>query len=606
MALLLAAVIGLMALLITPGWLFYFDVTPKIAILLAGAAVAVFAAGRAPRWFTWLLLLSICSLGVSSGLSDQPALSAFGTNWRRFGVLTQGSALLLAWVVARQIAGHPGRLRTILRGVTIAAALSALYGIGQYFHWDPLLPPASYHVGEGIWTIVRPPGTLGYVSYFATWLAVTAYLAAALIALESSAAWRSIASATVALTVLGVICTGTRAAYIGLLAGIIVWLIYRRFQTTPRMKVAAAILLAAGVAFYFSPAGWPLRSRTRWFIEDPRGGARLLLWRDSLRMAGPRWALGYGPETFSASFPPFESKELARAYPDFVHESPHNIFLDALIAQGIPGVLLLGGWCLAGFLAAWRAGLPWLAAALAAGIVSQQFTVFTAPTAVVVYVTIALAIGGLREGESNPRAGQGIRPAIRLPAAILFVAPFLYCAARLIVADHALARASRSIESGDVRTAAAYYRQYTRWRFPGTSADLWYSRALMDLAQKSPDPSTRFQALLENHTAALRATETSEDRASAWYSLATVYASREDAAGAERALRSAIAARPNWFKSHWILAQLLRLDGRITEAEREAVVAADLNGGKNPEVVRTLAEIQAQRSSPDQKPPNPR
>src|SRR5207249_11280964 len=90
-------------------------------------------------------------------------------------------------------------------------------------------------------------------------------------------------------------------------------------------------------------------------------------------------------------------------YPDFAHESPHNIFLDALVAQGAPGFLLLAGFCAAGFAAAWRLRAKhrttsaWLAAALAAGIVSQQFTVFTIPTAVIFYTTIALAIGLARE-----------------------------------------------------------------------------------------------------------------------------------------------------------------------------------------------------------------
>jgi hypothetical protein len=192
MALLLAAVIGLIALVVTPGWLFYFDVTPKAAILLAGTAAAVFfSTGRTPRRFlSLLLLLSILSLGVSSAVSSNPALSLFGTNWRRFGAVTQAAVLLLAWVVAQYISERPDGARTILRGVTMAAALSAAYGIGQYFGLDPLLPAAGYHIGEGIWTIVRPPGTLGYVSYFATWLAVTAFLSMSLASMETSVAWR--------------------------------------------------------------------------------------------------------------------------------------------------------------------------------------------------------------------------------------------------------------------------------------------------------------------------------------------------------------------------------------------------------------------------------
>ena len=116
---------------------------------------------------------------------------------------------------------------------------------------------------------------------------------------------------------------------------------------------AGAALLAVFV-LYLSPAGQPLRSRARWFAEDPWGGARPLLWRDSLRMGLARPLAGHGPETFTAAFPHYESAALARAYPDFAHESPHNIFLDALVGQGIAGLLLLAAWCALGFAAAWK------------------------------------------------------------------------------------------------------------------------------------------------------------------------------------------------------------------------------------------------------------
>lgn len=227
-------------------------------------------------------------------------------------------------------------------------------------------------------------------------------------------------------------------------------------------------------------------------------------------------------------------------------------------------------------------------AALAAGIVSQQFTVFTVPTALIFYTTIALAIGCAAEPAPPRRSG-----ALRIGASVTALA-LLYLAARFTIADHALALAKRSIESGDVSAASAQYAQYERWRLPGTSSDLWYSRAWLGLARKTPDPVVRLRAITQSGAAALRATQTAEDPFNAWYNLAALYASQNDAAGAERSLRAAIAANPNWFKPHWTLAQVLRLEGRITEAAREADLAAELNGGKNPEVARTLEEIRAQ------------
>ena len=68
-------------------------------------------------------------------------------------------------------------------------------------------------------------------------------------------------------------------------------------------------------------------------------------------------------------------------------------------------------------------------------------------------------------------------------------------------------------------------------------------------------------------------------------------AAQNDAAGSEQALRGAIAARPNWFKPHWTLAQLLMLENRFDEARTEAARAADLDGGKHPEVAATLTRL---------------
>jgi tetratricopeptide (TPR) repeat protein len=333
---------------------------------------------------------------------------------------------------------------------------------------------------------------------------------------------------------------------------------------------------------YFSPVGQPLRGRARWFAEDPWGGARPLLWRDSLRMGLARPLAGHGLETFRAVFPHYESAALARAYPDFAHESPHNIFLDALVGQGIAGVLLLGAWCALGFGAAWkiRGKHPELAAclggALAAGVVSQQFTVFTIPTAVIFFATIGLA-AGLADGYGEARA----RPVRRLAIGL----PLLYFAVRLTLADHALVQAQRDLAAGNFAAAAIHYEK------SGTSSDLWYSRALLAAAQRAPNIGDRLQGLYRASQVGERATRTAEDPFNAWYSLSSIRAAQNNAAGTEECLRAAIAAHPTWFKPHWALAQVLGLESRRDEALKEAERAADLDGGKHPEVARTLQEL---------------
>jgi O-antigen ligase len=626
MVLLQCAVVAAVALIILPGFSFYFDVTPKIVILLAGTAVMLLTLGVANaregatgRWradprirainrrFSVLLLLGLLSLAVSTAFSSHPAMSLFGSNWRRSGSIPQATVLLFAWMVARTCAGRPERVRTILRAVTLAGMVTAGYGIFQYAGWDPFLPSAAYHVGEGIWTIVRPPGTLGYASYFATWLLFVVFLGLAQYSMEGSHVWRRVAIAAAALATVAMLLTGTRAAVLGFVAGGVVLALWRGSRLTRRQVtaawVAAALALGAMAALYYSPLGRQLRSRARWFAEDPWGGARVELWRDSLAMSLHSPLAGYGPELFTADFPHFESLALARAYPDFAHESPHNIFLDALVSQGIPGFAILIALCVDGFYRARRLKAAGLAAALTAGIISQQFTAFTMPTALLFFTTLALLAALDAEWNRPP----GFPPLYaRLlsrrigvaSVAILIAVVLFYVAARLTLADRALALAQRALDREDPGVAAARYQTYQRYRLPGGSADLWYSRASLSVALKSKDPVRRTAAMLQSEAAALAATRTSEDPFDAWYNLAVVSGLNNNGTRAEQCLRAAIGAHPNWFKPHWSLAEVLRVEGRTEEARGEAIVAADLDRGKHQEVTRTLDEIRNQLARP--------
>jgi len=596
MALIQALVLALVALILLPGYSFYFDITPKIVVLLAGTALLLIAVpipaihvlpsrgrqGAVFRAFSILILLGILSLAFSTALSVNPRMSLFGTNWRRFGSVIQASILLFAWFTAVICAGRPDRVKLVLRGITIATAISALYGIAQYFGWDSILPAAAYHVGEGVTTIVRPPGTLGYASYFATWLVAVVFLAPVLAAMEDSAVWRRFAFAVAPLAAVAMLLTGTRAAVVGLIAGVAVWTLLSRAQRAPRPGAVArraaiwfALILTAAVAFYYSPAGIQLRARMHWFSDDPWGGSRTLLWRDSLAMATHRLGAGFGPEVFTAEFPRYESEDLAKAYPDFSHESPHNILLDALVSQGLPGFVASLGL---GAFPFFSRREPGISAAAAAVIVCQQFTAFTVPTAVLFFTILGLwiALG------SPPLSIQRRRWPTAIPGTVI-AAGLLFVAVRLGVSDHVLAMVQCDLKHANLASATARYRNYLRWSLPGGTADLWYSRAV--LANPSPE------AVAQSAEAARRALQSAEDPFNAWYNLAVLYGLQNDALNSERSLRAAIAADPQWFKPHWTLAQILRLEGRLAEARQQAVLAAQLDAGKDPEVTRTLQEI---------------
>ncbi len=616
MELILWLTVFLVPLLIAPQVLFYFDVTPKVIVLLLGTALLLpwfcvrratelreFLDRRCGRLFALLLALQGLSLALAAILSTNTARSLFGGSWRRFGAIPQMSILLFALVVAAHVAANPKRSRGLLVALSLGGSLVALYGVLQYFGWDPWIPRSAYHVGEGIWTIVRTPGTLGHADYFATYLLYTVFAGAALALSSPEIFGKTLGLGSSAIASAAIVLSGTRAAILGLLVGGVVLAIWLRATgKTPvsrRSKIVAAgvvtVLLAGTVAFYFSPYGLLLRSRTRWYQEDPWGGARLRLWRDSLGMARRYWVAGAGIDTFTTEFPPFESVRLAQVMPDSYYESPHNFLLDALTSQGVPGLAALLLLCVFGFYAARRIKrapvTPALAAGSAAGMVSGLFTSFIVPTGMSFYLMLALLAGLAASGKEAGVPPARARAGLTLACASVLAALFLgFVSIHLLEADWNLAAAQQQLGRGDVRGAAASYARTRQWELPGIGADLWYSRSMATASRNLP-PLIGIPAWQQGLEAAIRATDTAEDRQNAWYNAAQLYASENNWPRTEDSLRSAIRAAPNWFKPHWILAQVLLAGGRLEEAGAEAKLAADLDGGRDADVARTWDQV---------------
>jgi putative inorganic carbon (HCO3(-)) transporter len=597
MAIILCLVAGLLPVIITPGLLFYFDVTPKVLVVLLGASAALLAGvfrktslSIPGRLFGFAVLFQIAALVAATAWSTHPALSFTGSNWRRFGTVTQIAVLLLALAASAVLARRREALLWLTRTVAASGCVISVYAILQYFGADFFLPAASYRAGEGAFAIVRPPGTLGHADYLASYLLCVFFSGLALRRIEERRILRLAGLGCALLSSIAVILSGTRSAWIGLLAGSLFLLWRLRPAIRRKHGYGAAVVLILVAAFYFLPTGARLRARVHWIQEDTFGGARLLLWRDSARMGSTRWLTGYGPETFGSEFPRYQSVELARQYPDFYHESPHNIFLDAFSEQGIPGLAALLFITAAGLRGAWRAsprgaGIFW-AGMFAALLVSVQFSAFIIPSAFFYYLAIAVLAA------SSDALG---RPAVLprwMPAAALVLLPlFLWFGAKLAVAEASRVAVSRDLAGHNVDGAVSHYRTVLQWRVPGSSYDLSYSRQMAQYSGAEKDSLRAMKAGAQAMEAAVRAVNYSELRQNAFYHLAILFAGRNDAPNTEKALRGALSAAPNWFKPHWSLAQLFVLTGHLESARAEAEIAVDLDGGKHPEVSRTLGQI---------------
>jgi O-antigen ligase len=606
MAILVIAILAAVSLLITPNLHLFFDVTPKAAVLIVGAAVslALVVWGRVEirsligqrygKWFCGLIVTAGISVMVSALFSQHREFSFGGGNWRRFGLLEQLALLCFVFVTACWLSGRPARLRLLMRAFVVCGLCAGAYGIAQYFGFDPWLSKVGYQAGEGQWTIVRPPSTFGHANYFATWLLFPVFAGVGLALADNRRLWRSLGVACFAVGLVAIVMSGTRSALLGFVIGAGLLAIWNGLKLARKTALLLLLVAAASVVFYLSPPGEMLRRRVHWIKEDPLGGARVWLWRDSLTMSAQQLLVGFGPETFALEFPRFQSVELSRAYPGYYHESPHNVLLDSLTQQGVPGLLILLGLIGVGIASGVRGRQKALCAALLAALASLQFSVFVVPTALFFYLTIAILISSSAKGaDSTPRMHRWIA----LPVLLLCVL-MVYVGARIWIADVFLQKTADALQRGEMQSAASEFKKANKW---GARADLWYSRSMALAAQKTRDPVQRTWAWKEALDAAVRATQTSDDRQNAWYNLAAFQAGRNDFAGTERSLRNAIECSPNWFKAHWMLARFLQATGRLPEAEKEAERAAFLDAGKDPEVDLTLHQVRTSLRSANNK-----
>jgi hypothetical protein len=256
-------------LCLLPGVFLSHDVAPKVVITLCGAAILLlllrqWASGIRRLWDTnpgrWFLLLAAAqcvSIVISTAASTRPGLSLAGTIWRRFGAVEQIAVLVIALAAAAISANDRRWLTSLFRGIAICGAAASLYGICQYFGFDPFLDPKLYTV-EYLGGIVRPPSTMGHAIYFAAWLVPVAIVSAASAFCEMRSAWKALHASAAALAVVAIFLSGTRGALIALVAALFLVIRLGGASVSALRPVTGIVLVLAAITL--SPAeSSPLR-----------------------------------------------------------------------------------------------------------------------------------------------------------------------------------------------------------------------------------------------------------------------------------------------------------------------------------------------------------
>lgn len=587
---LLIGVLAVTPLAMLTGVFLSHDVAPKVLAILCGSAALLFLL---PQWlsglgllirnrvgviFLFLLCAQFASLLLSTSASGNLSLSIAGTLWRRFGLIEQTALLVLACATACAVAIQPSLVKVLYRAIGICGGLAGIYAIAQYFGLDPFLDRSLYAV-DYFGSVARPPATMGHALYFAAYEVSVVFLCPGAWLYEKEIVWKRIFLAGILAGVAAIVLSGTRSALLALALGF-GYFIARRPQTAHSitngklMLTAAALLVSFGV-FVLSPAGSNLRHRIgQWPHEF--GGPRLEMWRESPALLQGHLFTGIGPETFGGAFRRIQSAGLSREFPEFYQETPHNAFIDALCAQGLPGLLILLG----------VAVLPWAAnrpdgshrlgieCAMLGLIVCSVFASFTLITALYFWLLAALS-AGIGAHKSSPVKLPQCPLWPRVPAAIA-ACLFVLIGASLALQDYEWSELAYAVADKDLKRATDSFSA-AETASPGLPGyELFASREFATLGRALGTSAGSAASWKLAAEASAIAEAGGEEAFNAAYQSSVLAVAGTDLTKAESEARKAVQLAPNWYKAHLLLAQILQIRGNTAEAANEAAISATL------------------------------
>lgn len=350
----LLAALVLAPVIASPGSMLYsgiFAVKDWTIRLLISGALAFWAfsiaRGGSLRWHRalWIPTGLLAWATVSTLVSGNPGTSLIGTPLGEAGLLALVSCMAGGFL-ALQLADTAGRVRTMMRAVTLSAALVASYGLVQTLGLDP--DPFGWATIP--WGSFRSFSTLGNPDMFGAFMVLTLFLAGGLALSESSMRWKSIAAGAFVLIGTAVFTSLTRAAWLGAVIGLVilvVLLVRLKFRIS-RVEIIAVCLLACflAVAVVASlgqegpDSNVGARVQNLGDLTHRNTTARIETWRIAGKAIAERPITGWGPDSFQFAFEENRTRaysEIADPYVSMM--SAHNWAVQTAVEVGVAGLL---------------------------------------------------------------------------------------------------------------------------------------------------------------------------------------------------------------------------------------------------------------------------
>ena len=367
----------------------------------------------------WFLLAYIGVVMLSPLWAISPVQSILGASPRFLGVFTHIILFTVGYVAFLLSAGLRGK-KVVLIAILLSHAGVVLYGFLQVVSLDPF--------GE-IWApgafLGRPFSTLGQPNALGSFLLLTTPLVF-LCALQSRGMHRWWKGALVVAGLLLLLMTASRAAYLGLVAMVLLAFAFR-WRTWSRGTTRNQRLLVGIVVISFLMiGGLSLRERFLHPTEAGRSASvRLLVWSSIPSMLRERpW--GYGLESMGLVFPRFFRPEIY-GYEKLTAgvDRAHSLPLDLLVTLGPAGFFAFFGFLLSLFSLAFRHrrddGVLLCLLALISYTASLLFGFETVVTGVFFWMSVGFLGALLREQEGGTTRTLSDRASLFLAIAITAV-----------------------------------------------------------------------------------------------------------------------------------------------------------------------------------------
>jgi O-antigen ligase len=349
-------------------------------------------------WMAFEILATIAS--------RSPLLSVFGEKGQHEGLLTS-VGLAGLYVGARLISSDGRSPRDATHAWLAGTAVACAYAVLQALRLDPMPWLGAAELAGTI----RPFGTLGHPNLLGAMTAPAAVVALVLVLEAPGRRWPYLAGA-VLFTIVTMI-TFSRAAWLGLISGLLVVLALRSRRREARMGarpilIAAGVLAALAIVAIVTGSGELIATRLREIVTPAAGsgGSRLEIWRSAVAAWRDRPWLGQGPDAFQLVFGQYQTPQYWNLEWGLTPLHAHSIYLHALATRGALGLLALVACAITlgpRLRAGWRSGDVALGTALAGALAA--FAVVGAFGAVGISgAAVIAAIAGMSGGAARAPA----------------------------------------------------------------------------------------------------------------------------------------------------------------------------------------------------------